>query len=149
MQSIPEQSDSLFIQRLLSYEHVLPHALFKLLNNKGSEQFINNLLMASNSIRNLPSTEEQEALFLQLLHLVCSNCSEKNIYELEEYISQMKEATLRQSPYSIPILSMILTISPFTRDSLQFNLKYQQCIDSIPLEKYIALHPSSVFEVQV
>ena len=78
---------------------------------------MNNLIIASNSIRNLPSKEEQDILSVQLLYLVASKCSEKNINELEEQVSKMKEDKLRSSPYSIPLLSLILVISPFTQDA--------------------------------
>ena len=89
------------------------------------DELAKNLLIASNSIKNLPSLEEQETLFQQLLHLVVRKCNSSNIYELEEQVSQLRDKSIRQSPHSVPLLSLIIAMSPFTKTAVKFNNKFK------------------------
>ena len=103
------------------------------------DELAKNLLIASNSIKNLPSLEEQETLYQQLLHLLVRKCNNSNIYELEEQVSRLKDKSIRQSPYSVPLLSLIIAMSPFTKTVIKFNRKFRDCLDGIPLPKYLSL----------
>ena len=95
------------------------------------DELAKNLLIASNSIKNLPSLEEQETLYQQLLHLLVRKCNSSNIYELEEQVSQLRDKSIRQSPYSVPLLSLIITMSPFTKTVIKFNHKFKECLDKL------------------